>query len=352
MATLQIENFGDLVRTTQNELGEPNFTNIMSTLRGFPGAKNLLKKNQMKVQAGPQIQWNVAIDHNHQAENVAITDHDMIGQRDGQVQAKINWRKTKTGYSFYTEQMLVNRKPRQIVDLIAFNRAQAMTSWVEVMEANIWNFPLAADTRTPLGIPYWVPKSATADTTNNGFNGGIPSGYSDVANLSPTTYQAWKAYAGPFTNVTNDDLIRKARKMARQTQFKPAVENLPTFDKGEQRKYYTNDTVYGTLEEVLDAKNDNHGNELAKYDTGGVYFRRAEVENVPQLDADTTLPFYQIDWGVFGVVVLAGMWAKETTWSPYPGQRNVTAVFMDYVYNLICRDRRKLGILSTGTSYP
>jgi len=346
MPTLQIEQFGDLVRTTQNELGEPNFVNLMSTLREFPAAKMLLKKSQMKVQAGPQIEWRIMVDHNHQAENVAITDHDSMGAKDGMIVAKINWKKTKTGYSFYHEEILANREPRKIVDLITVKRAQSQTSWVELMEQNFWKFPTASDVRTPLGLPYWVPKNAT-----EGFNGGHPTGYSSVADVSSTTYPRWNSYSGQYTSVTSDNLIRMARKMARLTHFKPAVDGLPSFDKGEQRKYFTNDSVFASLEEILDGKNDNHGNELAKYD-GTVKFRRADVETIPYLDADTTNPFYQIDFGVFGMVCLNGAWAKETTWDRYPGQRNVTAVFIDYVYNFICRDRRKQGVLATGTSYP
>lgn len=346
MPTLQPQDFGDLVRTSQNELGEPNFTNLMSTLRDFPAAKSLLKKSQMKVQAGPQIQWNIAVDHNHQAENVATTDHDQIGGRDAMVTAVINWKKTKTSYMFYHEELLMNREPRRINDLMKIKRAQAQTSWIEVMEGNFWNFPSASDVRTPQGLPYWVPKNAT-----EGFYGTYGTGYTTVANVSPVTYPNWCSYSGQYTSVTSDNLIRMARKMARLTRFKPAVENLPSFDKGEQRIYYTNDSVYGKLEEILDSKNDNHGNELAKYD-GNVMFRKATVESVPQLDADTTDPWYQIDWGVFGIAVLSGLWGKEFTWDNYPGQHNVTAVIIDYMYNFYCRDRRKLGVLSTGTTYP
>lgn len=343
---LQMENFGDLLKVTQNELGEPNFTNLMSDLRGFPATKILLQRNKMNVQAGPQVEFRVLVDHNHQASNVAITDADASGMRDGMIVGTVNWRKTKTSYGIYKEEALTNRQPRRIVDITLERRAQAQTAWVELMEANFWAFPSASDTRTPLGLPYWCTKNAT-----EGFNGGTPSGYSTVANIDPATYTRFQNYSGQYSAVTRDDAIRMARKMQKKTYFQPAVDNLPTFDKGRSLLYATNTSVMLDLEDYLDTRNENLANDVAKNYENAV-INRADVMTVPKLDEDTTNPIYQLDFGVFGVTVLAGAWNTETVYSPYPGQRNLAVTFMDYVYNFICRDRRKLGVLATGTTYP
>ncbi len=81
-------------------------------------------------------------------------------------------------------------------------------------------------------------------------------------------------------------------------------------------------------------------------------FLGSDVEYVPWLDDDTTNPFYQIDWSSFGVYVYEGWWQKRTVLSPYPGQRNVSAVFLDSIYNFISFNRRLNGVLAIGTSYP
>lgn len=343
---LQMENFGDLLQVTQNELGEPNFTNLMSDLRGFPATKILMQRNKMKVQSGPQIEFRVLVDHNHQAANVAITDADSSGSRDGMIVGKVPWRKTKTSYGIYKEEALTNRQPRRIVDLTLERRAQAQTAWVELMEQNFWNFPVATDTRTPYGLPYWCTKNAT-----EGFHGGTPSGYSLVANIDPATYTRFQNYSGQYVTVEKDDMIRMARLMAKKSEFKPAVDNLPTFDKGRSLLYATNTSVEMDIEDYLDSRNENLGDDVAKNYSNGK-LRRADIMAIPQLDNDTTNPFYQIDFGVFSMTVLAGAWNTETVYSPYPGQRNLAVTFIDYVYQFICRDRRKLGVLATGTTYP
>lgn len=346
MPALQLESFGDLLKTTQKELGEPNYTDLMSDLQDCPAAKTLINKHKMSVQSGTSIQWDIAVNHGSAASNVAITDHDQLNITDGMIQAEINWRKTQTNYAFHHEELSANRSERRIVDLIKFRRTRARVSWIEMMENNFWRFPAAADTRTPLGLPYYCTKNATT-----GFNGGIPTGYSSVANVSPTTYSRWNNYTYQYTDVTLDDFILNARTMATKTGFKPHIDGIPTFNKGDANEYFTTLSVRQKLENVVDTRNDNLGNDIAKNDDN-VYFRRAPVKWVPRLEEDTTNPFYQINWGVFGMIVMQGWWMKETTLDPYPGQRNVVGVFVDCLYNFICRDRRRLGVMATGTSYP
>lgn len=345
MPALQIEQFGDLLKTTLANFGEPNYTDLMVDLVDYPAAKQLVKTANMTVKTGKSLDWRLKMNHGDAAQNIAITDHDQVNIVDGFVEASVQWRKSNTAYAFYEEEMSINKSPKRIVDLVKSREDGAMVAWIEKLEQNWWAFPAASDIRTPWGVPYWVPKSATA-----GFTGGIPTGYSSVAGLSPTTYPRWNSYAGPYGAATIDDLIRKARTMAEATGFKPPVMT-PSTNTGNKLFYGTNLTVKQRLEDMLDARNDNLGTDLAKNDNSAV-FRKIPVTYVPYLDADTTDPFYQLNFGVFKIGVLAGWWQKRTVLSPYPGQRNVVAVFLDSIYNFICYNRRLNGVLSTGVTYP
>ena len=81
-------------------------------------------------------------------------------------------------------------------------------------------------------------------------------------------------------------------------------------------------------------------------------FRRAPINWVPVLDADTTNPFYQMNWDVFKTIVKTGYWNARTVVKPVPGMRNMVAVYKDTWMNFACFNRRVLGVLSTGTTYP
>lgn len=247
MPALQIEQFGDLLKTTLANFGEPNYTDLMVDLVDYPAAKQLVKTANMTVKTGKSLDWRLKMNHGDAAQNIAITDHDQVNIVDGFVEASVQWRKSNTAYAFYEEEMSINKSPKRIVDLVKSREDSAMVSWIEKLEQNWWAFPAASDIRAPWGVPYWVPKSATA-----GFTGGIPTGYSSVAGLSPTTYPRWNSYAGPYGAATIDDLIRKARTMAEATGFKPPVAT-PSTNTGNKLFYGTNLTVKQRLEDMLDA---------------------------------------------------------------------------------------------------
>ena len=73
---------------------------------------------------------------------------------------------------------------------------------------------------------------------------------------------------------------------------------------------------------------------------------------IPFLEADTTNPFYGINWGSFKTYILEGWWLKETHVPIYPGQHTVGANFMDCTYQWITKNRRCHLVLATGTTTP
>lgn len=346
MPGIQPENIGDLVANTLRDLGKPKFTDISSNLQEHVAMKNLLRKNRMVLQSGTGIQFNVLVAQSNAARNVALAESDNVNIVDGMVQANTVWRNSQTSYAIIGQTIAMNSEPSRIVDYIKEQRIMALISFVELMEQNFWGAPAASDTKTPLGIPYWVPKNAT-----KGFNGGILSGYSDVAALSPTTYPNWNNWTGPYTAISRDDFIRQAREAATKTHFTPPVDGIPTPNTGDTYGFYTNYSVYQPLEEALESQNDNLGKDIASMD-GQVVFRRTPVVWVPILDRDSTNPFYGLNWGWLKTYVLKGWWLKETNIPFTPGQHTVASHFIDSQYNFVSKNRRCHFVLSNGVTYP
>jgi hypothetical protein len=346
MPSLNIEQFGDLLKTTLSKFHTPDYTNLITDLTDHPAAKQLIRKSMMRFGSGKNASWPVRMNTGNSFSNISITDHDQVNIVDGFVEATVNWRKSKVSYAFYEEEMTINRTPARLVDLIKSREDGAKADFVEGMENNFWRAPSASDTVTPLGLPYWCPKNATT-----GFNGDHLSGYSDVAGLDPATYERWNNYTAQYVAVTTDDLIRKARIMAEETNFKPMITGVPDLGAPGKKQYFANLETIKTFEDVADSRNDNLGPDVAKHD-GQVMFRRTSLNYVPRLNEDTTNPLYQVDFNVFKIMVQNGWWQKRTVLAPYPGQRNVSAVFLDSLYNFICYNRRLLGVIATGTTYP
>lgn len=343
---LQATQLNDLVATTLRNLGKPNFTEIATDLQKHTAMANLLKKNRVVLQSGYGVQWDVMVNHSGSAANVGLGASDNVTIVDTMVQATADWRNSTANYSLIGQEIDMNREPARIVDLVRERRLACMIALAELMESNFWGPPVAlSDAVTPWGINTWLVKNAS-----EGFNGGAPSGYSSIG-LNPTTYPRWKNWTAQYTSVTKDDLVRKLRKAATFTNFQPPVENIPTFNTGNDWMFYTNYAVVGGLEEVLEGQNENLGPDVASMD-GKVLFRRTPLEWVPKLEADTTNPVYGINWGEFKTHVLSGWWMKETNVPIYPGQHTVSAHFIDCTYQFIMKNRRSHFVIATGTTYP
>lgn len=351
MATVHATDLGDLVATTLRDFGEPNYEEMATDLQDHVAMSQFLKPSAMeKFGAGIGLQYNLIFDHNRSAANVGMYQSYTVDQRDVNVQAQTNWAFSNFHWAWDANELAMNRSPKAIVKLLGQRRVTAFISNAELMEANFWAAPSASDTDTPLGLPYWVPKNSSATA---GLNGTVLSGYSTVANVSPTTYPRWRNWTFIYANVTEDDFLALAREAATKTNFKPAVTtpDIPTHSSARKCGYYTNYNVVKKLELICRAQNENLGNDVSAKD-GEVMFRRMPVTWVPYLDADTTNPFYGIDWGTLKLGYLAGRWQVETVFDKLPNQPTVGVVHNDSTYQFFCYNRRRNFVGATAATYP
>ena len=346
MASLQVSDLAELAITTLAKFHKPNYTALMTDLQDCPAAKMLLLQNKVRAESGDSISLPISMKPGESFANVSVSTPDTVSNVDGVVNATQDWRKSEVKYFIYDEEIAANREPSRLVNLLQLREARVMIDWIIGLEQNFWRFPSATDTVTPHGLPYAVFKSAS-----EGFNGTNPTGYTaGCQNVSSTTWTRWANYTAQYTSVTQTDFGRKARKMRRLTRFKPLVAT-PEARGARKLGQYTNNALLQKLEEYVESRNDNLGMDIAFADDR-VMLGRVPVDYVPQLDEDTTDPFYQLDWGTIKVICLADLWMKRRTISPYPGKRNATAVFIDSNYNFFYYDRRANGVMATGTSYP
>jgi hypothetical protein len=348
MATIQATDIADLVTTTLKELGKMKFSDNMSSYQNTIAFKRLFKQKKTVFDSGQEMQFNRMTGVGSSFRFVGLGAQDVVNMTDNMGTGKMPWTHMTWNWAFDFREPLMNSGASKIVDLLQTRRIGEMGSVIIGTERAFWRAPAVTDTTTMVGLPYFIVKSNTAVTTNDGFNGTVPSGYTTVANINPTTDLKWRNYATQYTSVTKDDLIRKMRRMAKYTDFMPLVDDVPQYDLGDDKAWYTNYAVEGTMVEILESQNDNLGTDVAPYE-GSATFKRAKIMSVKELDLDTTNPVYSVDWSVLGIKALRGAWMKETVKSSLDGQHTVAATFTDCTCNLFCVDRRKLGVLATNT---
>ncbi len=347
---MNLGDIGDLVATTLRELGRGKWTDISSDVQQHHAMKRLMSKKRMEVfDSGYEFQWNLLTGHNGSARFVSPDYTASVAITDNVIQGTHPFRFATANFGVNRYEIAANSAgPNRIIDLLKIRRKAAMISTVELMETAFWRLPAAADTTTPHGVAYWVVKSSTAYTTNDGFNGGAPTGYTTVGGINPSTYTRWKNWAAPYTDISKPDLILKLDAAMDLTDFKPPVD-MPTYNDGDDYELMTTRAVRKGLKDIAEAQNDNLGFDLDPAE-GKVRFRRAPITWIPVLDDDTDAPLYGINWGEFFVATLRDNWMVETRFEKLPNQPTMSVVHYDSAVNFATRNRRRQFVLSTGTS--
>lgn len=334
----------ELTTTTLRQLGRMKWSLISTNLQSYPAYGRFLKKGRVKMyDGGYGLQWNLQVAATGLAVRSELYDTDEATAKDTMKTATSPWAMVKVPYALDVRQISMNSGSSKIVDDWQAQRVASMVSLAELLETDFWSAPDASDTKKPRALRYYVVKNAST-----GFFGGTPSGFSDVAGLSTTTYPKWRNYTDIYTTVSQTDLIRRVKIAMRKTQFKPPVAHPSYTGEMPNWGFYTVDDVISRLGELAEAQNQNIGADLAAYE-GRVTIGRVGVDWIPQLDTDTDDPFYGIDWSSFQPCSLSGEHLRETD-DTAASSHNIKARWVDLTYGFEMYDRRRCFVVSTGAN--
>ncbi|MEW6439248.1 MAG: phage major capsid protein [Pseudomonadota bacterium] len=333
----------DLVTSTLKDLGRLKWTDLLLDWQELYALPQLLKKERVSMQSGIGIQHQLAVNTVDNAKNVKLGQVDDVNFGDTMTSITVPWRHTTTAYPFERREVLMNRDPARILDLIKARRiTHGIVPLAKKVETNFWG-TISDDGETPFGVQYWIVYNAST-----GFYGGNHSAFSaGPGGLSATTYSRWRNWTAQYTSVTKEDLIAKWRQAYRECGWMPASPDIPQYDRGARRWVnYVNGETIQALETIGESQNENLGRDLASMD-GQMTFRRTPIQWVPYLESySTSDPIWMIDWSVFYFVVLDGDYLHESTVFPAAKQHNMTEIHIDLTYNTICDNRRRLGLIA------
>lgn len=351
---MQAEDYADMAVQTLNKFERGKFTDNISEYQNTVALKVLIPGDMVKLDSGDQLRFQVMVDHNNSAEWVDLGYTVTPNIPSLSTFGRVPWRRIRWDYAWEHSLVAMNRSPSKIVDFLQMQRVGGMASGIIQFEKRMWRVPSSTETKFPYGYPYYIVKSATAFTPgaggNYGFTGNLPSDHTTVAEIDPAAYPRWKNYAEPYTAVTPDDLIRKMLRAMYYTNFKPIVKGISQHaDESPKFSLYTNYSVHAALKEQLKTQNDNLGFNLDPVGDKGA-LGRASIEPVRELDNDTTNPVYGINHSTFKYIGLKDRWMVEDKFAKLPTQPTMGYCNVHCEGNLVCYDRRKNWVLSTGTT--
>lgn len=326
----------DIVKSTLANLGRFRWTDISLDLQEYCAFTKLVNKNRVTFQSGESIDMNIKTVQGNQARWTGLYDTDNVNVVNLLSKANIPWLMADTHFGYDVREPAFNRGAAEIVNLLRVRRADAMNACAKLFEDAFWGTPDTTDNKKIYGVGYWFPKSTT-----QGFNGGNPSGFTNVAGLDSDTYPNWKSYTDGYTSVTKTDYMRKVRRAATMTRF-IAPHAHPRYEQQQQRfGFYMPYATLGEIEEFLDTSNDRLGFDFGRYD-GRAVFRGIPLVWVPKLDDDTNEPTFGIDWATFNPVIMRGFWMKQSDpRDTATGSHMTRAIYYDYMWNLRCVNRRR-----------
>jgi hypothetical protein len=272
--------------------------------------------------------------HNDSARNSRLYDEDERGIKNVMQTGQVEWRHTTANWGYDIRELAMCSGASEIVSILKERRVSGLVSLAEKMEENVWGTPADADDDlTPHGVDYWIVENASEGLYGTNRFGSTTGG------INPTTYDQWCNWTAQYTTVNKTDLVRKWRKAFYFCKFRSPVPT-PTHNWGGSRGYYTNYSVLGTIEELLEAQNDSLGKDIASMD-GSAVFRGTPITWVPYLEDDTKNPLIGISWQHFRPVFLRGLYMTESKPKEGKDSHMTRYVDIDCTYNFVCRNRRE-----------
>jgi hypothetical protein len=339
------DDYVDLVTTTLKNMERGTYADISKSLRNHPFLEMILKKEHVTFSRGQAAQFNVKVGRASSARWVKLNEAITPRIYDYMKTVSVPWRHVNTHWAVEERAIEMNMgEPEQLVDLIQVNRSSAYEDLADEIEAAAWSAPSSSsDEILPYGIAYWIVK-ASGDPS---FQGGAPSGFSDVAGLSPTTYPNWKNWTGQYTAVTKGDLVKKLKKACRYTKFKSAYPKYSKEGvKGDPSlALFTTYSVKDQHEDLVQGQNDNLGKDTAAY-ADATYFKRAPLVDVDYLTENASdNPVYGLNFKWWTIRFLKGEYLKEGKPTPRQDQHRTLQTHVDATLNIICRNRREAGFV-------
>ena len=345
MADITAARLADLTTLTLGKLERASWTDISTDLQEFIVMPMILKEKKVQVQSGrTAATFYAQVGVNTNGKHVGFYNTDTTGVAELSKELSVPWSLYQNSFAFDVREIALNDGGEQLVNLLKMKRHAMMVETAKDMEDAFWGAPASSsDNLVPLGVDYWLVQNAT-----QGFNGGLPSGFSDVAGLDPSTYTRWSNWTDTFSAVSKDDLIAKIRLAFYKTTWK-SPHIYPDLSGSEyKRALYSTYAVVSDMERLAETQNTDLGNDLASKD-GTVMIKRTPVFAVPKLDEshDGTSddPVYGIDWNTVEPRFKKGWFAKESAAKEKANSHNTLVVFLDTIYQYVCTNRRRNFVL-------
>jgi hypothetical protein len=342
--------------STRNVLRPGEWFSELQNLARYPTCEIIMDGGITKEWPGTKFTWRIADDPGIPKGPTAPYQTFTADNQSKLIQAEMPIRHGIETNGIDQWEIAANSGEAKLVDEVELGMQMMYQRTCDKLELNSWSVPAAGDTQLEFGIPGYVtcPSNASGGFK---FQGGVPAGYSLVANIDPVTANPrYRNYANLYTDYTHQDFSVKVSEMFRAIDFH-AIPKGKSMEGGgiDALRAYCGDDSLTDYELLLNTQNDQLGRD------GVPMFRKGllagmQIHAVPQLNSDGTgtpasnsQPWYFINHRLLFPVFTPGFRFKETTGKVPMSYQDFWAV--RWSYNWVCYSRRRQGVLAKSAPF-
>lgn len=352
MPGVTIDQLQDLLKTTLENLPSGEFE-VALKYQSYPVCDKWFRRDRRRLTSGTSISRRIQLKTNGSARHVALYEPTPNNQVDTMAKIDVDWVYTEAKMHYEAHELTMNRSPSKLVDLIKERRVAAYMDLADLIENDLWQTPQSSsDTRSPLGVPYWLSyvSKGTVDYTG-GFNGtqvvyGDGTTSNSIGGIDATLPEnsRWANWCANITGM-NMSTIDTLRRAIRRVKFRPP-ENVRDLYRvpSSRMAIYSNQDYADEYERLVNAGPDNRNGDLNRF-YGDLYFKGIPWIAVPALDSNAYRPIFGINHQYFFPYILGDWWLKEDKPIRDRGQRLVFTVGVDCAYQTFCLNRRAGGFV-------
>jgi len=357
---------GDIVKFFLEDYQADTWRDAARNYTHYICAEELFTKRLATGDASEKCTWNLKVAQSGNTRTSAFFKKDTYNRVDLGVKGEAKWSFQDTHMILdVREPAFMNRNRLQILNYLKMQKSDMYDGFFEANEEWLWSLAAAPNDGSSgdvvvNGIPRYIVPSATAEF---GFNGGHPSGYSDVGGLSRTTYPKLKNGTATYSSV--DDLEKKLTRALNKCRFKSPYKGSAALGEKQPATTYGLYSSYKPWEDwqtSLYDLNDNIGPDRGKYRGAvnnelGVQMYRGipwywvdVLTNEDSPARNLNEPIYGLNWDTWKVKQYGDLFMKYTDMKAVPDSHNTMAAFMDTGYQLVCESYRENFVIQSTTA--
>lgn len=318
----------ELLQTTLSNYPIDDFQTTFAYQR-YEVVDRWFAKDRVQETAGVDIRRKITLDDTGTAKMIYPRAKRKVAIVDTMKEISAPWVDAMVYWSVDRKEMMRNRSPWKLIELVKHRRIQAKQSKADLLEVQAWSTPTNTnDELNARGLPYWASfadNGATgadfvghtvrfADGTTSATKGGIT--YTDAK------CARWQHWVDTYDGTFNLTLVNKMRLAWIKMNFKRPknVEESSKRPFSDWRIYMSQENSV-QYEALATANNDNLGPDVAPFDGDSLVFKRTPIIPIPQIGTMRVTdgggasfdpkPIYFINHGRFYPIVHTGEWMRE-----------------------------------------